>query len=86
MRIIDGNQSDIDDLRYGNFEGFTEIEGDQYKMIHSMFDNTLTWKDVTWLTSITKLPVIAKGIITGMHHQCVSQTPWYQILITSLNR
>ena len=63
--------------RYGNLEGFTEIEGDQYKIIHSMFDNTLTWRDVTWLTSITTLPVIAKGIITGKYH--------YHALITSPN-
>ena len=25
-----------------------------------------TWKDVKWLTSITSLPVIAKGVLTGI--------------------
>ena len=77
LRTIDEDYFYFEYGRYGNFEGFTEIEGDQYKMIHSMFDNTLTWKDVTWLTSITTLPVIAKGIITGKYH--------YHALITSPN-
>ena len=51
--------------RYGNFEGLADCEADEYKMLLSMFDNTLTWKDVEWLTKITKLPVVVKGILTG---------------------
>ena len=50
-------------FRYGNFEGLAEE--DEYKILLSMFDNTLTWKDVEWLTKITKLPVVVKGILTG---------------------
>jgi 4-hydroxymandelate oxidase len=30
----------------------------------SMVDPALTWKDIAWLTSLTKLPVILKGILT----------------------
>ena len=37
--------------RYGNFEGLAEE--DEYKILLSMFDNTLTWKNVEWLTKIT---------------------------------
>jgi len=31
----------------------------------SHFDRTLNWKDVEWLRSITKLPVLVKGILTA---------------------
>ncbi|CAN7938102.1 unnamed protein product [Ixodes hexagonus] len=30
-----------------------------------LFDQSLTWDDVKWLKSITKLPVIAKGVLTA---------------------
>lgn len=29
------------------------------------FDTKVTWKDVAWLKSITTLPIVAKGILTG---------------------
>ncbi|OTF75881.1 hypothetical protein BLA29_004702, partial [Euroglyphus maynei] len=29
-----------------------------------LFDQSLTWKDVDWLKSITRLPIITKGIMT----------------------
>ena len=32
---------------------------------NELFDASLTWKDVNWLTKITSLPVIAKGVLTG---------------------
>jgi 4-hydroxymandelate oxidase len=31
----------------------------------SMFDPSVTWKDIEWLKSITKLPVLLKGIVRG---------------------
>ena len=31
----------------------------------SLFDPALTWKDVDWLKSVTKLPLIVKGILSG---------------------
>lgn len=33
--------------------------------VNSLFDSSLTWEDVKWLQSITKLPVILKGILTA---------------------
>lgn len=30
----------------------------------SLFDPSLTWQDVTWLKSITRLPIVLKGILT----------------------
>jgi 4-hydroxymandelate oxidase len=31
--------------------------------VASLFDPTLTWKDIEWLAGITKLPVLVKGIL-----------------------
>jgi 4-hydroxymandelate oxidase len=31
--------------------------------IASLLDSTLTWKDIEWLTGITKLPLLVKGIL-----------------------
>ena len=33
--------------------------------IASLYDTSLTWKDLVWLKSITKLPVAVKGILRG---------------------
>lgn len=32
---------------------------------NSLFDPSLTWKDVKWLRGVTKLPIVLKGILTG---------------------
>jgi 4-hydroxymandelate oxidase len=31
--------------------------------VASLFDATLTWKDIEWLARVTKLPVLVKGIL-----------------------
>eukprot|EP00744_Colponema_vietnamica_P009106 GILI01012976.1.p1 GENE.GILI01012976.1~~GILI01012976.1.p1 ORF type:complete len:414 (-),score=101.21 GILI01012976.1:129-1193(-) len=33
--------------------------------VASLIDRTLTWEDIKWLQSITKLPIVVKGIITA---------------------
>lgn len=33
--------------------------------VKSLFDQSITWKDVTWLKSITKLPIVIKGVLTA---------------------
>ena len=32
--------------------------------VSSLFDQSLTWKDVAWLKSITNLPIIIKGVLS----------------------
>ena len=32
--------------------------------VSSLFDQSITWKDVDWLKSITHLPIIIKGILS----------------------
>jgi len=33
--------------------------------IASMLDQTLTWRDVDWLRSVTRLPLVVKGVVRG---------------------
>ena len=33
--------------------------------VYAMMDSSLTWDIITWVKSITKLPVIVKGVLTG---------------------
>ena len=33
--------------------------------VSSLFDPSLTWKDVDWIKTVTKLPVVIKGVLTG---------------------
>ena len=46
----------------------TGVKNDQSGLggyIVSKWDPSLTWKDLEWFVSITKLPVIVKGVMTG---------------------
>ncbi|XP_026466608.1 peroxisomal (S)-2-hydroxy-acid oxidase GLO4-like [Ctenocephalides felis] len=59
-------------LKLGNFEGQKStditIERDSSGLtdyVTKQFDGTLTWDDVKWLISITKLPVLVKGLLTA---------------------
>jgi len=33
--------------------------------VSAMFEDAITWDMIKWLKSITKLPIIVKGILTG---------------------
>ncbi|GKV09770.1 hypothetical protein SLEP1_g21219 [Rubroshorea leprosula] len=53
-----------------NFEGLisTEVSSDSGSNLEAFanttLDASLTWKDITWLRSITKLPILIKGVLT----------------------
>lgn len=60
--------------RMANFEALdfkgsgvskSEKESGLNEYAKSLFDPSLTWKDVDWLMSVTRLPVILKGILSG---------------------
>ncbi|HLY31368.1 MAG TPA: alpha-hydroxy acid oxidase, partial [Ktedonobacterales bacterium] len=55
----DANQTDV--------ETRTSIKGTSglARHVQALFDASLTWEAVDWLRSITKLPVLLKGILTG---------------------
>jgi isopentenyl diphosphate isomerase/L-lactate dehydrogenase-like FMN-dependent dehydrogenase len=46
-----------DALRWAQTSSFTEY-------VHKLLDASLTWEAVTWLRSITRLPLLIKGILT----------------------
>ncbi|XP_035430846.1 uncharacterized protein LOC118263143 [Spodoptera frugiperda] len=59
-------------LRLANFDGIlsTKIRSTGSgsglnNYVENLFDKSLTWEEVKWLKSITKLPIIAKGILRG---------------------
>ncbi|KAL8170796.1 hypothetical protein V2J09_022600 [Rumex salicifolius] len=53
-----------------NLEGLisTEIVPDEGSGIEALalkaFDQSLNWKDIDWLRSVTKLPILIKGVLT----------------------
>lgn len=55
-----------DGLERANFRGLATATGGQRPTAQSIFSATLdpklTWKDIDWLRSLTKLPVLLKGI------------------------
>ena len=57
-------------LNMANFQGITSGKANSsdggsgiHKYVVSLFDQSLTWSNVAWLKSITKLPLILKGIL-----------------------
>lgn len=61
-------------LRAANLEKFAldNIDDDKNKgdsslasYIASLYDTSLTWKDLEWIISLTKLPVLVKGVLRG---------------------
>lgn len=61
-------------LQYRNFRGILvneekDILADKYSnnifdYLLDLLDDSLTWDDVAWLKSVTKLPMVLKGILT----------------------
>jgi 4-hydroxymandelate oxidase len=48
----------VDAARWSATSSFTEY-------VHRMLDDSLTWESVSWLRSITRLPVLIKGILSA---------------------
>lgn len=52
------------------YEKFKDFPQDQQTsivaaFINTMFENALTWGDIEWLRSITKMPILLKGVLTA---------------------
>ncbi|CAA7029908.1 unnamed protein product [Microthlaspi erraticum] len=58
-------------LTLKNFEGLDLGKMDEANdsglasYVSGQIDRTLSWKDVQWLQTITKMPILVKGVITG---------------------
>ncbi|EFA76141.1 hydroxyacid oxidase [Heterostelium album PN500] len=53
-------------LKLQNFSDLplADVEGGLNAYVATMIDSSLTWKDLDWLKSITKLPIIVKGVMS----------------------
>lgn len=51
--------------------------------VKSLFDATLQWSDVEWLKSITRLPIILKGILTAQDARLGVQAGASGILVSN---
>lgn len=51
-------------LKYANVEDYARENKVYDKPIYKLFDPSLSWKDVSWLISHTRLPLVIKGILT----------------------
>ncbi|XP_073226387.1 glycolate oxidase 1-like isoform X2 [Cicer arietinum] len=58
-------------VRWKNFEGMDLEKLDKTNnsahtsVVNGLYDQSLTWKDVTWLQTLTSLPIIVKGVLTA---------------------
>ena len=53
-----------DDLPLPNIP--EELRGDDFHTaLHAVVDDTLTWRDLEWLSSVCSLPLVVKGILTS---------------------
>eukprot|EP01132_Coremiostelium_polycephalum_P008583 gene8583-10561_t len=54
-----------DGLQLKNFSDLpmSNLHGGLNQYIAAMIDPSLTWKDIDWLKSITKLPIVVKGVM-----------------------
>jgi (S)-2-hydroxy-acid oxidase len=50
-------------LTMANF-GPQNATSDYADYVSALYDQSLSWKDVEWLKGITKLPIVAKGVLT----------------------
>ncbi len=48
----------------GNFEGLINVRSAEH-ISNNLRDASATWDALDWLRSITKLPIVLKGILTG---------------------
>jgi 4-hydroxymandelate oxidase len=55
----------IENMVPAGYGGVPKIEGDSSlaAYVNSMHDCSLSWKDVAWLRSRTKLPILVKGVV-----------------------
>ena len=51
----------------GNSDGLGQSKGGSAlnDYVDALMDQSLTWADVDWLKSVTRLPIIIKGVMTA---------------------
>ncbi|XP_020645244.3 2-Hydroxyacid oxidase 2 isoform X2 [Pogona vitticeps] len=62
---IRNNFQFLSSVKLKNLEGFFEGEDrTEYGLPPNSIDPSLSWEDISWLQSLTRLPIIVKGILT----------------------
>lgn len=49
----------------------------------SLFDPSITWKDIKWLKSITSLPIVVKGVLTSEDAELAVEANVNAILVSN---
>ncbi|CAL7949813.1 unnamed protein product [Xylocopa violacea] len=77
-------------LRLGNFEGEMSVKINTAKSgsglseyVMNLFDASLSWDDIKWLKSITKLPIVLKGILTPQDAELAIQHGAAAIIVSN---
>lgn len=56
---------DLANFKGTNYAYLNEKKDTRLELLRQSFDRSLTWDVLTWLRSITRLPVVVKGILTA---------------------
>jgi hypothetical protein len=74
-------------VSYKNVEGLLNVnnlektsDSELAAWADNLFDRSLNWKDVKWLQSITKLPIILKGILSVEDGKVLFHNPVYLLM------
>jgi isopentenyl diphosphate isomerase/L-lactate dehydrogenase-like FMN-dependent dehydrogenase len=51
--------------------------------VHDLFDPSLTWRDVDWLRTQTKLPLLLKGVMTAEDTQCSVDSGAHAVVVSN---
>jgi isopentenyl diphosphate isomerase/L-lactate dehydrogenase-like FMN-dependent dehydrogenase len=55
----------LSDQRVGNFDALMREAGDLPHVFTTLFDQTLSWRDVEWVRNASGMPLVIKGIMTA---------------------
>lgn len=64
LRMANFEESQDESNRINTVKDTNKPSSGLTEYTNQLFDQSLTWKDVDWLKSITKLPIVLKGIMT----------------------
>ncbi|OAQ32159.1 hydroxyacid oxidase-like protein 1 [Linnemannia elongata AG-77] len=70
-------------MSMANFEHKDSKESSLAAYVVSQIDPTLNWSDIAWVRSITKLPVVVKGVLTAEDAKLAADTGVEAILVSN---
>ncbi|CAK8578339.1 unnamed protein product [Lathyrus sativus] len=61
----------------------TKDNGGHTSVVNGLYDQSLTWKDVKWLQTITPLPILVKGVLTAQDARLAIQAGASGIIVSN---